>query len=285
MEELKQQNEELNEEFHEHEESAERDEPRKRQSADKVRVGIEQDVPKECGSGLNKNKAKKKKYKGEDREKDKEGTEGGAKEDVLPPEIWQQILLNRTWPASRTIMLRMTSKTVKEVVDRVCPPAVVRLKRSFWNNASNGTVDEKLKRILAPLAAMPARCRITKLQLPHCEINNFFTKNCLKGVLARCPLLAHLDLRGNAIRANGAGWLAKVLPRCPALAHLDLSRNRIGNDGAGRIAGVLAQCPALAHVDLSDNGIGSFWLRSLRASWHGQASCLLLEQRQQEMLE
>jgi len=273
MEEPKKQNEELNEEVHEHEQSAEREEPWKRQSADKVWVGIEQDVPK------------KKKYKGEDRGNDKEGTEDSAKEDVIPPEIWEQILLNRTWPASRTIMLRMTSKTVKEVVDRVRPPAVVRLKKSFWNNASNGTVDQKLKRILAPLAAMTARCRITKLQLDRCEINNFFTKNCLTGVLGRCPLLTHLNLRSNAIRANGAGWLAKVLPRCPALAHLDLSRNWLGNDGAGRIAGVLAQCPALAHVDLSDNGIGSFWLLSLRASWHGQASCLLLEQRQKEMLE
>ena len=32
-------------------------------------------------------------------------------------------------------MLRMTSKRVKEVVDKLCLPAVVRLRRSFWDDA------------------------------------------------------------------------------------------------------------------------------------------------------
>ncbi len=35
-------------------------------------------------------------------------------------------------------MLRRTSKRVKEVVDKMRLPAVVRLTRSFWNDAHNG---------------------------------------------------------------------------------------------------------------------------------------------------
>jgi hypothetical protein len=43
---------------------------------------------------------------------------------ALPPDDW-----SRTWAAGRTIMLRRTSKRVKEVVDKMRLPAVVRLSR------------------------------------------------------------------------------------------------------------------------------------------------------------
>jgi hypothetical protein len=71
---------------------------------------------------------------------------------AVPAEDW-----HRTWPADRTIMLRMISKKVKEGVDKVRPPAVVRLSRNFWDDARNGTVAEKLELVLTQLAAMPAR--------------------------------------------------------------------------------------------------------------------------------
>ena len=35
----------------------------------------------------------------------------------------------------------MTSKRVKEVVDKIRLPAVVRLSRSFWDDARNGKRD------------------------------------------------------------------------------------------------------------------------------------------------
>jgi hypothetical protein len=44
---------------------------------------------------------------------------------AIPSEDWC-----RTWAAGRTIMLRRTSKRVKEVVDMMRLPAVVRLSRS-----------------------------------------------------------------------------------------------------------------------------------------------------------
>jgi hypothetical protein len=37
----------------------------------------------------------------------------------------------RTWPAHRTIVLRMTSKPVKNAVDKLRPPVIVRLSRTF----------------------------------------------------------------------------------------------------------------------------------------------------------
>jgi hypothetical protein len=60
---------------------------------------------------------------------------------ALPPDDW-----SRTWAAGRTIMLRRTSKRVREVVvDKMRLPAVVGLRSSFWKDARNGT-EKKRKR-------------------------------------------------------------------------------------------------------------------------------------------
>ncbi len=45
---------------------------------------------------------------------------------------------------------------------------------------------------------------------------------------------------------------------------------------------MLAQCTALAHLDLYENDIGVVGGGSLRASWCGQTSVLLLEEYEDE---
>ena len=62
-------------------------------------------------------------------------------------------------------MLRRTSKRVKEVVDKMRLPAVVRLSRSFWNDARNGTAAKKLESVMRQLPLMTALCRISTLEL------------------------------------------------------------------------------------------------------------------------
>jgi hypothetical protein len=166
--------------------------------------------------------------------------------EAVPSEDWC-----RTWAAGRTIMLRSISKRVKELVDKMRLPAVVRLSRSFWDDARNGTEEAMLEFVLRQLAAMTAWCRITTLELPKCEMKGTDAER-LAGVLAQCPALAHLDLRGNKIGTAGAERLAGVLTQCTALAHLDLSGNGIGAAEADRLAGVLGQCAALAHLNLGD---------------------------------
>jgi hypothetical protein len=73
----------------------------------------------------------------------------------IPAEDW-----SRTWAAgrttSRTIMLRRTSKRVKEVVDKMRLPVVVRLSRSFWYDTRSGTAAEKLQFVLRQLMFMTA---------------------------------------------------------------------------------------------------------------------------------
>jgi Ran GTPase-activating protein (RanGAP) involved in mRNA processing and transport len=198
-------------------------------------------------------------------------------------------------------MLRRTSKRVKEVVDKMRLPAVVRLSRIFCNDARNGTAAKRLQFVLRQLRVVTARCLITTLEL-RCDMPQTDDSEKLAGVLAQCPALAHLDLSGAYgaiyhgiagvlgqctalahlnlsgcwIFDDGAEELAGVLGQCPALAHLDLSYNGIGPAGAESLAGVLAQCTALAHLNLRGNNIGTVGEGRLRVSWRGQASGLVL---------
>ncbi len=55
--------------------------------------------------------------------------------EAVPADDWC-----RTWAAGMTITLRRTSKRVKEVVDKMHLPAVVRLSRSFWDDTLKGTL-------------------------------------------------------------------------------------------------------------------------------------------------
>ncbi len=53
-------------------------------------------------------------------------------------------------------MLRRTSKGVQEVVHKMRLPAVIRLSRSFWDDARNGKAAEKMQLVLRQLKAMTA---------------------------------------------------------------------------------------------------------------------------------
>jgi Ran GTPase-activating protein (RanGAP) involved in mRNA processing and transport len=177
---------------------------------------------------------------------------------ALPPDDW-----SRTWAACRTNMLRSTSKRVKEVVDKMRLPAVVRLSRSFWDDARNGTEKEKRQFVLRQLTGMSARCSITTLELRRCAITGPHAEWLAGGVLAQCRALVHLDLSENNIGPDGAESLAGVLAQCPALTFLDLSGNQFGDPGAESLAGVLGQCTALTHLDLMDNQMRPAGARSL----------------------
>ncbi len=144
----------------------------------------------------------------------------------------------RTWAADRTVMLRMTSKRFKELVDKLRPPVVVRWRMSFLQDERKGTAAEKLKLVFRQLAALSARSRITTLDLRYTPI--------LAG-----SVYAYTDLR---MTGQDARRLAGVLAQCPALAHLDLRYNGYNYTG----------------------GMGAVGSGKLRASWLGRAPGLLL---------
>ena len=102
-------------------------------------------------------------------------------------------------------------------------PAVVRLSRSFWDDARNGTDAEKLQFVMRQLPLITAWCRISTLELPCCGMKGQDAER-LAGVLAQFPALAHLDLSWNHnFGAGGEERLAVVLRQCRELVHLNLS--------------------------------------------------------------
>ena len=174
----------------------------------------------------------------------------------IPSDDW-----GRTWPAERTMMLRMTSKRVKEAVDKLRLPTVLNLNKAFWNDVRCGTPATKLQHILTQLDKMTYRCSITKFVLSGlpraaaCSMSSHDVGR-LAGVLEQCTALSDLTLDCAAV-GEGAGILAGVLSQCPAQSTLrgfSLYYNRIGEDGVGRFSKVLP--PQLFTLALGSNEIG-----------------------------
>ena len=90
-------------------------------------------------------------------------------------------------------MLRMTSKPVKNAVDKLRPPAIVRLSRAFLD-AVVCCKRGRLLHILTELEKMTSRCRITILDVDKCGMSGQDAER-LAGVLAQCPALSELYLK------------------------------------------------------------------------------------------
>jgi hypothetical protein len=91
--------------------------------------------------------------------------------ETLPTDDW-----NRTWAADRTMMLRMTSKRVKNAVDNLCPPTIVVMLTQeelldryqiYFVRPAFGT-----KYILKQLEKMTARFLITNLDIEVSQIGD-----------------------------------------------------------------------------------------------------------------
>jgi uncharacterized protein (DUF3084 family) len=114
---------------------------------------------------------------------------------------------NRTYVPDRTIMhrihlLRMTSKRIKEVVDKLRPPTVVNthvIGSPFWKLVRDSTAAERRQHILMQLEKMTSRCLITTLDLSFCSISSQDAER-LARVLAHYPSLSELCLARNSIQ-------------------------------------------------------------------------------------
>ena len=160
---------------------------------------------------------------------------------AIPAEDW-----GRNWAASRTMMMRRTSKTVQEAVDKLRLPAVVCVRTC-------GSVHWEPQFICCQLASLTALVSITTLDLQDFLYYKIKTPRLyfwLAEVLARCPALERLNLRSNMIGDCGTERLAGALAQCTVLAHLNFSRNQL------RAAGLLTHCTELVYLDLSCNHIG-----------------------------
>jgi Leucine-rich repeat (LRR) protein len=169
---------------------------------------------------------------------------------TVPAEDWY-----RNWPADRTIMLSMTSKEIRDIINNMNIPAIVHWKWKFWSDPHNGSTEVKLNLIITSLQH---QCnlylyKITTVVLRCCNIQIIVKK--LAKVLKNCPMLEKLDLQRNKINTKGAVLIAKSLKKCSKLLHIDFYINKIGDEGAVKITKLLKYCPHLSYLNLSFNMI------------------------------
>ena len=198
--------------------------------------------------------------------------------EILPREDWC-----RTWPADRTIMLRMTSKRVNDAIDKIKPPTIISFNYSWWNNYKI-KIAKKQELMIIYLSEISTKNIIVSLKICNIElfyenapwiislvtsinnastITNIILANCkigIRGVTAFSSFfnnfkeLTHLNICHNNIGPDGTKIFAKALENCLFLSHIDLSWNRIGNNGADSLANVIALLK-IKHLNLSGNCI------------------------------
>jgi Ran GTPase-activating protein (RanGAP) involved in mRNA processing and transport len=198
---------------------------------------------------------------------------------IVPGVDW-----SATWAANRTIMLRMTSKKIKDAIDKIRPPTEVILNMSFWSDICNGTaserdsraslvgwqadctINEKIQLVTRQLSVLATTCLITRLELPRYKMN-------IKEILDQCKSLTNLNLYDNNLGTTGVISLIGVLGQCSVL---NLAHNNIGTvsfgdsrdsperavctEGTTRLVDVLTQC---TYLNLCNNNIGTTGLESI----------------------
>ena len=122
-------------------------------------------------------------------------------------ETMEEELAIRVIPGERSVMLLQVSKTMRTAMQRVSPPAMIKVKKGqiFLTESVKDAILDMMK-----------WCRITVIDLSNATIRAEGAER-LAAVLGQCASLAHLNLGGNGIGAEGAGRLAAVAKRCPSL--------------------------------------------------------------------
>jgi Leucine-rich repeat (LRR) protein len=189
---------------------------------------------------------------------------------IVPIDDWY-----RNWPASRTFMLRRTSKEVKKAMDKIRPPVNIRFIKHFRELSPDCYSIYRIKKLELLACSMSGENKniLIRLlrqcpELVHLKIvgnynfDSVVTKSIVQ-VLLHCPKLEHLNLSGNSIGDIGAESLVGVLRRYPSLKYINLSWNQIGPDGVKSLVKVLVQCTALTRLNLNNNNIGPYSLENL----------------------
>jgi len=107
--------------------------------------------------------------------------------------------LSRTWAENRTIMLRRTSKKIKDIIDKKYLPTVIYLKYIK-------PVD--IKFIMNQLSLLVTTCQITSLYLPDFDMKKRFEK--FKEILIKCKLYK-LNLYNNNLGDEEIESISEIL--------------------------------------------------------------------------
>jgi hypothetical protein len=156
--------------------------------------------------------------------------------------------LCRTWPENRTIMLRITSKEIKDIIDKKYLPTVIYLKYIK-------PVD--IKFIMNRLSSLVITCQITSLYLPDFDMKKRFEK--FKEILTKCKLYK-LNLYNNNLGDEEIESISEILIQQingQSLV-LNFAHNKITEIGLKSLLKLLNNKNIGQSIDLNlcDNNIG-----------------------------
>ena len=150
--------------------------------------------------------------------------------------------LSRTWSANRTIMLRITSKQIKDIIDKKYLPTVIYLKNIK-------PVD--INFIMNRLSTLVTTCQIISLDLPDFDMNLRFEK--FKEILSKCKL-NKLSLYNNNLGDKEIESISEILinGQCSVL---HLAHNKITEIGFKSLLKILNKGQRI-DLNLCNNKIG-----------------------------
>ena len=100
-------------------------------------------------------------------------------------EAVEKELARRVIPGERSVMLRQVSRPMRAAMERVRPPALIKVKRG-----------QRAQTVERGMLDMTQWGRITAIVLSNVEIGAAGAAR-LAAVLGQCPSLVHLDLRAS----------------------------------------------------------------------------------------
>ena len=150
-------------------------------------------------------------------------------------------------PASRTITLRRTSKTMRAAVEKA--DAVVESRDEIQFPDGQGLVDK--------LHGLNAWCKVTVLRLKDCGLGSTGAVRLSEAIASFLSAsLVEMNLEKNEIGAGGGRALAKALRPNTTLTSLNLRDNVLGEGGGRALAETLRFNATLTSLKLSWNGLG-----------------------------
>jgi len=212
--------------------------------------------------------------------------------DILNLEV-----LNNTFSINIISMLRMTSKKVKILIDKMRPNVDIYFNMKYCKNDNNYTTNKKLDIIFNNINNIKNRSNIVKITMKNCKIgpskimrlkeilyscdnndnnsaiiyiNLCYNKigpigaNRLSELINCCPLLTYLNLKNNNIRDSGLDSIVRVLEqRTNNISYLNLKQNIIGPECIERLSRVLKLCYNLIYFNIGINILGDIGIKSV----------------------
>jgi Ran GTPase-activating protein (RanGAP) involved in mRNA processing and transport len=209
--------------------------------------------------------------------------------DILNLEV-----LNNSFPINIISMLRITSKKVKILIDKMRPNVDIYFNLEYCKNDTNYITNKKLDIIFNNINNINKRSNIVKIAMKNCKIgpskimrlkeilyscdNNcalIYINLCynkigpigadrLSELIKCCPLLTYLNLKSNCIRDSGLDSIVKVLEqRTNNISYINLKKNIIGHKCIERLSKVLKLCNNLIYFNIGINILGDIGIKSV----------------------